>query len=187
MGVKCISLQQASVTVADGTIGIWARQGGRRVQILWVSIGVLVQGRCSYLWYPAVMARPILESDAVIVSGAGREGTFGQWEGWILKGSKCVVTGRPICGRISTAYISAGVKKKTYPGSAAALARALCCKLGLRLAVPSSMVVGRAGGRAIGRRTLRNRASFVQKRPTNGIDSGQIEECEVGKIDARTL
>ena len=49
------------------------------------------------------------------------------------------------------------------------------------------MVVGRAGGRAIGRKTLTNRASFVQKRPTNENDGGQIEECEVGKIDEKTL
>ena len=34
MGVEAIGLEQASVTVADDTSGIWARQGERRVQIL---------------------------------------------------------------------------------------------------------------------------------------------------------
>ena len=94
MGVEAISLRLASVTVADDTIGIWARQGERRVQILWVSIGILVHVPCSYLWYPDVMTRSIWESDAVIVSGAGREGTFGRLRtAWIHEGGNGVILG----------------------------------------------------------------------------------------------
>ena len=94
ISVEAISLQLASVTVADDTSGIWARHGERRVQILEMSIGVLVHGPCSCLWYPDVMARPIWEGDAVIVSGAGKEGTSGQLgRAWIPEGSKDVIPG----------------------------------------------------------------------------------------------
>ena len=78
VGVEATSLQRASMTVTDDTRGIWARQGEQRVQILWVSIGILVHGPCSNLWYPDITARAIWEGGAVIVSCAGRGSTFGQ-------------------------------------------------------------------------------------------------------------
>lgn len=69
-------------------------------------------------------------------------------------------------------------KKKTYPGSAAALVRmyALCCQLGLGLPVPSSMC---GWGVQEGVKRLVNGALCVQKRATNK------NECRVRSSNQR--
>ena len=87
------------------------------------------------------------------------------------------------------ASISVCFEKKTHPGSAAAYARvyALCCKLGLVLADPWSMIVGACRRACRRAKMLTNRASFVQERPTNENNGGQIEGCKVGKIDQKIV
>lgn len=134
--VGCSLEKETSIASGAGRGGTCGER--RRVRIDEWSKGVIVRmgiiARCSKRLISIVVT--VAHKADTVVFREKRVVQICVVTNWLIReGCRSEETWRPIAGQRNS-------KKKTYPGSAAALARlyALCCQLGLVLPVPSSMV-----------------------------------------------